>query len=69
MSNKLEKLDLFKLPSLLFVQRTERWASFPNPARQRNALDGSCTQTLLSLHSLLTRAQTDIPTQIQISNI
>lgn len=48
MSNKLEKLDLFKLPSIVFVQRTERWVSFPNPARQRNAPDGSCTR--LSTH-------------------
>ena len=44
MSNKLEKLDLFKLPSILCVQRTERWVSFPNPAHQRNAPDGSCTR-------------------------
>lgn len=28
MSNKLEKLDLFKLPSIVFVQRMERWQVF-----------------------------------------
>lgn len=44
MSNKLEKLDLFKLPSILFVQRTERWARFLNPARQRNTPDGNSTR-------------------------
>lgn len=46
MNNKLEKLDLFKLPSILFVPRTERWASSPTPAWQRNALD-SCAPRLL----------------------
>lgn len=47
MSNKLEKLDLFKLPSIVFVQRMERWQVFwtqpvrgtnrtaPAPAHQR----------------------------------
>lgn len=69
MSNKLEKLDLFKLPSILFVPRTERWASSPTPAWQRNALDSCCTQALAPLCSFLTHAQTDIPTQIQISSI
>lgn len=44
MSNKLEKLDLFKLPSIVFVQRMERWASFLNPARQRNKAHGSRTR-------------------------
>lgn len=44
MSNKLEKSDLLKLRSILFVQHTERWVSFLNSARQRNALDGSCTR-------------------------
>lgn len=45
MSNKLEKLDLFKLPSIVFVQCTEIWGRFQNAAGPRNPAAGSCTRS------------------------
>lgn len=77
MSNKLEKLDLFKLPSIVFVQRTERWVRFSEPSSSeertgRLSHPPAYTPMLLlplSLLLLLTHARTDTPTQIQISSI
>lgn len=70
MSNKLEKLDLSKLPSILFCAAYWKVDKFSKPSsseeRTRQLLHpGSCSP----LPSLLTLAQTDIPTQIQISSI
>lgn len=64
MSNKLEKLDLFKLPSIVFVQCTEIWGRFQNAAGPRNPAAGSCTTRTLPLSLLfflLTPARTDTP--------